>query len=270
MKFIIGKKIGMTQVWQGERVVAVTEIQAGPCSVVQVKTETADGYQAIQLGYEEKKEKKTTKPEKGHFKGLKNFRYLREFRALTGELKRGDVVKADTFVTGDIVKVSGTSIGKGYQGVVRRHGFKGSKATHGNKDQLRMTGSVGATGPAHIFKGARMPGQMGNAKTSVKNLEIVSVDIEKNTIMIKGAVPGKRNSLVLIQGDGDLKISAAPVEAVKNETAGPVEAKPAEKLAEAKAPASQPVEKAETPEQIKKEVVEAKKKVDAKKEQDKV
>lgn len=207
MKFIIGKKIEMTQVWQGDKVVAVTRVQAGPCVVTQVKNLEKDGYQAVQLGYGKRKEKNINKPQKGHTKGLGSFATMREFRTAGGELKTGDVINVDTFTAGDNIQVTGISKGKGFQGVVKRHGFSGSKKTHGNKDQLRMPGSAGATGPAHVFKGMRMGGRMGGDQVTVKNLEIVDIDKENNILLIKGAVPGARNGLILVSGAGDIVIA---------------------------------------------------------------
>ncbi len=195
----------MTQVWQGEDVVAVTKVQAGPCAVIQVKNSEKDGYEAIQLGFGKRREKNINKPQKGHFKGLDNFQHVREFRTEPGELKRGDTIDVGTFAPGDNVQVTANSKGKGFQGVVRKYGFKGTKKTHGNKDQLRMPGSIGATGPAHVFKGTRMGGRMGGDQSTTKNLKIVEVNINDNTILISGAVPGARNSLVLISGEGELK-----------------------------------------------------------------
>ena len=209
MKFIIGKKLDMTQVWQDEKVVAVTRIQAGPCPVVQVKNEDKDGYSAVQLGFGEKKEKNIRKPQKGHLGKLKiNLRYMREFKTGDKDLKIGDVIDVDTFTAGDIIDVIGVSKGRGFQGVVKRHHFKGHSKTHGTKDQVRMPGSIGATGPAHVFKGTRMPGRMGGDRTTVKNLEIVEVDKDNNILLVKGAVPGARNGLILIQGEGELKVKA--------------------------------------------------------------
>lgn len=197
----------MTQVWKGEKVVAVTKVQAGPCPVVQVKTNKKDHYEALQLGFGVRKEKNIKKPQKGHTKDLGNISVMREFRTETEGLKKGDVINVETFEAGDIVTVVGISKGKGFQGVVKRHGFSGSKKTHGNKDQLRMPGSSGATGPAHVFKGARQGGRMGGDRVTVANLEIVEVDKENNILLIKGAVPGFRSGLVLISGEGELKIA---------------------------------------------------------------
>jgi large subunit ribosomal protein L3 len=220
MKFIVGKKLDMTQVWKGDEAIAVTRVQAGPCVVTQVKDEKKDGYRAVQIGYGEKKEKNIAKPQLGHLKkaGV-NSRYLREFKIAIdtpngakerqdeASLKVGDKVDVGTFEAGDNIKVTGISKGKGFQGVVKRHGFHGQDASHGTKDQLRMPGSIGATGPAHVFKGVRMPGRMGGDRVSLSNLEIVEVDKENNILLIKGAVPGARNGLVLISGEGELKIT---------------------------------------------------------------
>lgn len=223
MKFIIGKKLDMTQVWQGDKVVAVTRVQAGPCIVAQVKTNEKDGYSAAQVGYGERKEKNIAKPQQGHMKGLGNFRYLREFRIAPNtpirqladakerqggvDLKRGDVIDVNTFEVGDKIQVTSFSKGKGFQGVVKRHGFHGQDKTHGTKDQLRMPGSIGATGPAHVFKGQKMPGRMGGDRVTVKGLEVVKIDKENDVLLVKGAVPGARNGLVLIQGEGELRIT---------------------------------------------------------------
>ncbi len=233
MKFIVGEKIDMTQVWQGEKVVAVTRVKAGPCTVVQVKTEDNDGYQSVQIGYGVRKEKNIKKPQKGHMKGLGNFRYLREFELGSEDLKAGDVIEAATFAAGDKIQVTAISKGKGFQGVVRRHGFKGSKKTHGNKDQLRMSGSVGATGPAHVFKGTRMGGRMGGDRVTTKNLEIVEVNTADGIISIKGAVPGARNGLVMVSGEGELSVT---VSAKSNAQDQPATAAP-EKEAPEKEPA---------------------------------
>jgi len=209
MKYILGKKIEMTQIFSEEgTAVPVTKIQAGPCTVVQVKDAEKDGYTAIQFGYGEKKAKNIAKPQRKHMKGLSNFRYLREARIKDdkNELKRGDVIDVSSFNIDDKVNATAVSKGKGFQGVVKRHGFHGSLATHGHKDQLRMPGSIGATGPAHVFKGTKMGGHMGNEQVTVKNLEIIEVDEKNNFIYIEGAVPGARNGLVIIQGEGDMKL----------------------------------------------------------------
>lgn len=216
MKFIIGKKLDMTQVWHGENVVGVTRVQTGPCVVVQVKTKDKDGYEAVQFGFGARKEKNIAKPQRNHMKKAGgNFKYLREMRissvapndAKERQLQIGDVVNVETFAAGDGVQVSSVSKGKGFQGVVKRHGFHGQDKTHGNKDQLRMSGSIGAGGVAHVFKGTRMGGRTGGENVTTKNLEIAEVDKENNILYVKGAVPGARNGLVLIQGEGELKMA---------------------------------------------------------------
>lgn len=213
MKFIIGKKLNMTQIWQDDEVMAVTRIKVEPCFVVQVKTKAKDGYEAVQIGCGEKKAKNLKKPQKGHFRGLGNFRYLREFKISEAErekagIKEGARIDLSAFAPGDKVKAAGISKGKGFQGVVRRHKFSGTKKTHGNKDQLRMPGSIGATEPSHVFKGIRMAGQMGNKQITVSNLKIAGVEEDKGIILIAGAVPGGRNGLILISGPGELKMAA--------------------------------------------------------------
>jgi large subunit ribosomal protein L3 len=213
MKFILGKKLDMTQVWRGDEVVPVTRIQAGPCTVVQVKNKVKDKYSAIQISFDVRKEKNVNKAQKGHIKKAEikaNPRYMREFRldknGASNEtaIDVGDAIDVLTFAPGDIVKITGTSKGKGFQGVVKLYGFSGSKKTHGNKDQERMPGSNGATGPAHVFKGSRMPGRMGSDQVTTTNLEIIEVDKDNNILLVKGAVPGVRNGLVMISGKGEL------------------------------------------------------------------
>ncbi len=206
MKFILGKKIEMTQVWDGDKVVGVTKIQAGPCVAVQIKNEEKDGYKAIQVGFGVKKEKNIKKPQRGHTKGLGSFRYLREFRIIDEKIEKGNQIDIATFEKGDIVRVTGVSKGKGFQGVVKRWGFAGQIKTHGNKDQLRMPGSIGATGPAHVFKGTRMGGRMGGKQITTTNLEIIEVDVENGIILVKGSVPGARNSMVMLKGPGELRV----------------------------------------------------------------
>lgn len=230
MKFIIGKKLDMTQIWQGEDVLAVTRVQAGPCPVVQIKLASGkDGYSAIQLGFSERKEKNIKKPQKGHLKkaGVKA-RFLKEFRDEVKDLKVGDVVDVSTFEVGDTVKVIGTSKGKGFQGGVKRHGWHGHNTTHGTKDQVRTSGSIGAGGIQHVLKGMRMPGRMGNEQVTVANLKIAQIDKENNILYVSGAVPGARNSVLLIEGEGELK-TAEPIK--KQEQ---VEVKVEEKVEEKK------------------------------------
>lgn len=217
----------MTQVWKNDEVIPVTRIEAGPCVVMAVKTQVKDKYEAVQLGYGTRKEKRIRKPQKGQMKDLGNFRYVKEFR-IEGqgiEVNRGDVIGVSTFEVGDIVKITGTSKGKGFQGVVKRYGFHGQDETHGNKDQVRMPGSSGATAPAHVFKGTRKPGRMGNERSTVSNLEIIEIDPKENIILVKGAVPGVRGGLLLLSGKGDLKIQEITeeitpevIEEVKEET----------------------------------------------------
>lgn len=207
MKFILGKKLNMTQIFKDDIVAPTTIIEVGECKITQIKQVKKDGYQAIQIGYGKKK--KINKPLAGSLKGLGNFRWLKEFRDGSAEkfdFKKGDILDIESFQVGDKVKVTAVSKGKGFQGVVKRWGFHGQDKTHGTKDQLRMPGSIGATGPAHVFKGTKMGGQMGNRQVSVNNLEIIEVDKEKNLIKVKGAVPGHRNSLVAIKADGEMKI----------------------------------------------------------------
>ena len=203
MAGLIGKKIGMTRVFDDEGVqVPVTVVEAGPCPVVQVKTEETDGYRAVQLGFGAKKEKRATKPELGHAAraGLETApRVLREFD-LGGdvEIEPGQELTVEQFEAGQLVKVTGTSKGRGFQGVVKRHGFAGRPGSHGHP-MSRTGGSVGpGTDPSRVIKGRKMPGQMGNARTTIRNLEIVKVDPERNLLFIKGGVPGHRNAYVFI------------------------------------------------------------------------
>lgn len=215
----------MTQIWEGDKVVPVTPVAAGPCFVTQVKDKKKDGYFALQVGFDTKKEKNIKKPQRNHLakSGHNNLRYVKELRLTSPiEAKIGDIITTETFAKGDLVDVTGTSKGKGFQGVMKRHGFHGHSITHGNKDQQRHSGSVGPKGPAHVFKGTRMGGQTGNEQVTTSNLEIVDIDAVNNIIFVKGSVPGSVNSLVIIKGKGDLKfsVSAAPVveEAKEEET----------------------------------------------------
>jgi large subunit ribosomal protein L3 len=204
MKGIIGKKVGMTQLFdESGAVVPVTVIEAGPCYVTQVKTVETDGYNAIQLGFEEVAERKITKGEKGHLQkaGTPTVRRLREMRSDDAtQYNLGDVIKADIFQDGEIVDVVGISKGKGFAGAVKRHGFGGGPKTHGQSDRHRATGSRGAgTTPGHTWPGSRAPGQMGNDQVTVQNLKIALVDAERNLIAIRGAVPGPRGGLVVVR-----------------------------------------------------------------------
>lgn len=266
MKYILGKKIEMTRLWQGETVVPVTKVTVGPCRVVQIKTEKNDGYDAVQLAYGERKAKNIAKPQLKHTEGLGSFRWLREFRynfaGRTEEktefesLSRGDVIDASTFAVGDMVNVVGHSKGRGFQGGVKRHGFHGHNTTHGTKDQVRMPGSIGAGEPQHVFKGTRMAGRMGNEQVTVQNLEIIEVNPEDNTILIKGGLPGARNSLLMISGKGELKINRKPVQPPSASPAAPSSKEVMEdKEAMADESESKPVEKIESNEP-KEEIVE--------------
>jgi large subunit ribosomal protein L3 len=207
MKFILAKKLQMTQIFDSEgRAVPVTLVQAGPCFVTQVKSKDGkDGYGAVQIGFGEIREKKMKKPQAGHLKKVQssntkaqNLKWLREFRVENSELKVGDEIKADVFKEGDFVKVIGISKGKGFAGVVKRHGFKGGPASHGQKDRLRAPGSIGSTFPEHVIKGMRMAGRMGGEQVTVEGLKIAKVDAENNIIAIRGAVPGNRGALLEI------------------------------------------------------------------------
>ena len=213
MKFILGKKIGMSQIWREEEMTPVTKIQVGPCFVTQVKTEDRDGYNAVQIGFGEKKEKNIRKPQKGHLKSFSTKpRYLREFRISaeeTQKFKAGDRIDAGTFEVGEKIDVTGVSKGRGFQGVVRRYGFAGAPKTHGTKDQERMPGSAGAMGVGRIFPGQKMPGRMGGENVTTKNLEIVEVDTENNILLIKGGIAGPNKGFISVKGEGELQTVAA-------------------------------------------------------------
>ncbi len=198
---ILGKKIGMTQVFREDgSAVGVTAIQAGPCTVTQIKTGETDGYSAVQLAFGERK--RLNKPMGGHLKGVQGKpRFLRETGvADVGEIKVGDKVDVGIFKPGDIVDVIGTSIGKGFAGVVKRYHFRGGPKTHGQSDRLRAPGAIGSTtSPGHVLKGLRMAGHLGNHRATVQNLEVVEANPEKNLLLVKGAVPGANNGLVIIR-----------------------------------------------------------------------
>lgn len=202
-KGLIGKKIGMTQIFDEDGVaIPVTLIEAGPCYVTQVRKPEADGYSAVQLGFEEAKPKRLTGGQLGHLKknNLPPLRFLREFRANDPELEEGAVVKVDRFNVGERVDVVGTSKGRGFQGGVKRYGFRGGVKTHGQSDRWRAPGSRGAgTTPGRVFKGSRGPGHMGSDRVTSQNLTVALVDAERNLLGVRGAVPGPRGGLVLIK-----------------------------------------------------------------------
>lgn len=204
MPGLIGKKIGMTSIFSEEgKNIPCTILEVGPCKVTQIKTEEVDGYNAIQLGFGEQKTNRVGKAALGHFKKADSspLRKLVEFSADFEEVNLGDTMNVDIFEEGDYVSVSGTSKGKGFQGVVKRHNFRGvGDATHGQHNRLRAPGSIGAASyPARVFKGMRMAGQTGNTKVSVDNLQVLKVLVDKNMIVVKGAVPGANNSYITIE-----------------------------------------------------------------------
>ena len=204
MSGLIGKKIGMTSIFDENGMnIPCTVIKAGPCIVTQVRTEEVDGYNAVQLGFDDATEKSATKADLGHAKkaGTSVKRKIVEFKGFDSEYKLGDAITVEHFVEGEFVDVSGTSKGKGFQGVVKRHGFGGvGQATHGQHNRLRAPGSIGAASyPARVFKGMRMAGQMGNERVKVENLQVLRVLADKNMIVVKGAVPGANNSYIIIE-----------------------------------------------------------------------
>ena len=213
MKFILGKKIGMSQIFKddenGQKVVPVTLIEAGPCVVSQIRNEEKDSYSAVQVGYLEKK--KINKPLLGHLKDLGKFRYLREFRLDKNgvgknneenkekvEYKLGDKIDVSVFEAGDKVKISGVSKAKGFQGVMKRHGFKCGPASHGQKHSNRKPGSIGSAYPEHVIKGRKMAGRMGGVQSTQLGLEVIEVDKDRNLLIIKGSVPGNNGVLVRV------------------------------------------------------------------------
>ncbi|WP_019668204.1 50S ribosomal protein L3 [Eudoraea adriatica] len=204
MSGLIGKKVGMTSIFDDNgKNIPCTVIEAGPCVVTQVRTEEVDGYNALQLGFDDKAEKRANKAETGHFKkaGSSTKKKVVEFRDFEGDFKLGETIGVDVFVEGEFVDVSATSKGKGFQGVVKRHGFAGvGQATHGQHNRLRAPGSIGAASyPARVFKGMKMAGRMGGSKVTVQNLRVLKIVPEKNLLVLKGCVPGHKNAYVTIE-----------------------------------------------------------------------
>ena len=204
MSGLIGKKVGMTSIYnEAGKSLPCTVIECGPCVVTQVRTEEVDGYVSVQLGFDDAKEKNVSKALLGHFKkaGVSPKKKLVEFKGFNSEVKIGDTVAANHFLEGEFVSVTGTSKGKGFQGVVKRHGFRGvGDATHGQHNRLRAPGSIGAASyPARVFKGMRMAGQMGNEQVTTENLQVLKVDAENNLLVVKGSIPGAKNSYVIIR-----------------------------------------------------------------------
>ncbi len=202
MPGLIGKKIGMTSIFNDDgEMISVTVVKVDPCKVVNIRTKEKDGYEAVQLGYGYRKEKNVTKPLMGYYKkqNVSPFAVLKEFKGFdTGELKVGDEIKVDLFKEGEKIKVKAKSKGKGFQGVMKRHGFRGvGGTTHGQSDRLRAPGSIGqSSSPSKVFKGLKMAGRTGGKTVTVSNLKVVKVDTEQNLLLIKGAVPGAVNSIV--------------------------------------------------------------------------
>jgi len=204
MPGLIGKKIGMTSVFSVEgKNIPCTVIEAGPCPVMQIRTLEKDGYKAVQLGFQDQKEKHSTKPEIGHAKkaGTSPKKKVLEFEGFGDDLKLGDVITVDIIEPASFIDISGISKGKGFQGVVRRHGFGGvGESTHGQHNRLRAPGSIGASSyPSRVFKGMRMAGRMGNNKVTVQNLEVLKVILESNLLIVKGSVPGAKGSYLIIE-----------------------------------------------------------------------
>ncbi len=204
MKFILGLKLGMSQIFDEKgNQTPVTLVEAGPCVVIQIKTREKDGYSAVQIGFGEAK--KQTKALAGHLKDLGKLLFLREFRTEVPEindkeLTRGDKIDVSIFQEGDKISISGFSKGKGFQGVVKRWHFKGRPATHGTKHELRTPGSVGSSFPQRVIKGKKLPGRMGNVRVTTKNLKIIKIDPKNNLLAVKGAIPGRKGTLLEIRG----------------------------------------------------------------------
>lgn len=200
---IIGRKLGMTQMFRDSgKAEAVTAVAAGPCTVIQLKKDSKEGYNAAQLGFGEAKKIKSAR--KGHLKEMGNYRYLREIRLTdTKGIKVGDSVDVSMFEPGDIIDITGISKGKGFAGVVKRYNFAGGPKTHGQSDRHRAGGSIGAgTSPGRVLKGTKMPGHMGNEQVTARKLEVIQVDSENNIMLVKGAIPGAKNGILLIKKSG--------------------------------------------------------------------
>jgi large subunit ribosomal protein L3 len=202
MKYILATKQEMTQYFSDDgKCTAATLLTAGPITVTRVRTKELDGYEAVQVGYGTQLPKRVSKPLQGSLKELGAFKYLREFRASTApEVKPGDKITVETFTPGDVIEASGTSKGKGFQGVVKRHGFRGGPRSHGQKHSEREPGSIGSTGQQKVSKGRRMAGRMGGDRVTVKNLKVLAVDPTNNLLLVSGAIPGRRGSLIEITG----------------------------------------------------------------------
>ena len=202
-KAILATKVGMTQIFNEDGVLTpVTVLQAGPCVVTQIKTVENDGYEAVQVGFADKREKLVSKPEKGHFDkaGVSYKRYVREFKfENTADYKVADEIKADIFAAGDKVDATAISKGKGFQGAIKRHGQSRGPMAHGSKFHRHAGSNGSSSSPSRVFKGKKMPGQMGGKRITIQNLEVVRVDVENNIILVKGAVPGPKKSLVTIK-----------------------------------------------------------------------
>ncbi len=242
---MLGVKLDMTQQFGTDgRVQPLTRVQVGPCVVTHIRTQETDGYTAVQVGFGKKK--KPSKSIQGHLQGLMGvssksaFRFLKEFRVPSVDsVNRGSALSLSAFAVGDIVKVTGTSKGRGFAGVVKRHGFHGHPTTHGHKDQERMPGSIGAGGVQHVFKGKRMGGRMGTEQVTVKNLQIVAIDTENGILSIRGSVPGARNSLVMIRAEGDMVFENPVVQKESTSEAQPPQNEEASAIPE-EAPEAQP------------------------------
>lgn len=223
MKCILGTKVSMTRVFDKDgKQTPVTMVQTGQCAVTQVRSIAKDGVSAVQIGFGHTK--KLAKPQQNHLKGLPAFKELRDFRIEGNDsFKRGDAWDASVFAVGDVVAVTGTAKGRGFQGVVKRHKFHGSPASHGHKDQLRMPGSIGSKRQGPVQKGKRMPGHMGTNQVTVQNLEVVMVDVENQILYIKGAVPGARGSFLSLYGEGSMTLKPLNMPEVEvAEVAAPV------------------------------------------------